>query len=50
MKEYNSIKIDRLTYDVLKEVKEFTGIPISRIVADLVENKYPKKYKDVQNF
>jgi hypothetical protein len=45
MKEYNSIKIDRFTYGVLKEAKEFTGVPISRIVADLVEKQFPKKYK-----
>lgn len=47
MKEYNSIKIDRFTYEVLVGAKGFTGVPISRIVADLVEKQFPNKYKGV---
>ena len=48
MKEYNSIKIDRFTYDVLVAAKGFTGRPISRIVADLVKSEFPNKYKGVK--
>jgi hypothetical protein len=45
MKEYNSIKVDSFTYGVLKDAKALTGIPISRIIADLMKKEYPNKYK-----
>ena len=48
MKQYNSIKIDRFTYEVLVAAKGFTGRPISRIVADLVKAEFPNKYKGVK--
>ncbi len=48
MKEYTTIKIDAFTHSVLKSAKELTGVPVSRIIEDLVKAEYPAKYKKVK--
>lgn len=44
-KDYTTIKIDAFTHNVLKDAKELTGVPVSRIIEDLVKAEYPAKYK-----
>ena len=44
MKEYTTIKIDTFTYKVLKDAKNLTGVPVSRIIEDLVKKAYPGAY------
>lgn len=43
--EYKSTKIDDFTWEVLKQVKKLTGVPISRIIKDCVKREYPNMYK-----
>jgi len=45
VKDYTTIKIDTFTHKVLKDAKELTGVPVSRIIEDLVKAEYPAKYK-----
>ena len=45
MKDYITIKIDTFTHKVLKDAKALTGVPVSRIIEDLVKAEYPAKYK-----
>lgn len=44
MKEYTTIKIDTFTHKVLKDAKNLTGVPVSRIIEDLVKKAYPGAY------
>jgi len=45
MKDYTTMKIDTFTHKVLNDAKKLTGVPINRIVEDLVKAEYPAKYK-----
>ena len=40
-----TIKIRKETHNALKEVKKLTGVPIARIVDDLVKKEYKGAYK-----
>ena len=45
-KEYTTIKIETIDYQVLKDAKKFKGVPIARQITDLLKNEYPEIYKD----
>ena len=40
-----TIKIRKETHNALKEVKKITGVPIARIVDNLVKKEYKGAYK-----
>lgn len=41
--EHTTIKIKKSTYKTIKQVSEKTGIPITRLIEQLVKDKYGDK-------
>jgi len=46
MKDYTTIKVESVDWQVMKEVRKLTGIPMSMQIQKFLKEKYPNMYKE----